>query len=140
MPFTGPAEDRLAIRDLLDTYADAVTRCDAQAWGATWAEDAAWSLPDIPSIGTTRGRAAIVAIWSEAMKAYPGILFMAWPGSIEVNGHTATVRSYTLEVFDHDGMTIHQRGEYQDICVKENGQWLFKSRSFRTIHRHQTPK
>ena len=34
MPFTGPAEDRLAIRELLETYADAVTRCDAEAWGA----------------------------------------------------------------------------------------------------------
>ena len=63
MPFTGPAEDRLALRELLETYADAVTRCDAQAWGDTWAEDAQWSLPDYPEIGTTQGRAAIVAMW-----------------------------------------------------------------------------
>lgn len=40
MPFTGPAEDRLAIRELLETYADAVTRCHADDWAATWAEDA----------------------------------------------------------------------------------------------------
>ena len=38
MPFSGPVEDRLAIRELLETYADAVTRQDAEAWGSTWAE------------------------------------------------------------------------------------------------------
>ncbi len=56
MPFTGPAEDRLAIRELLEAYADAVNRCDAVGWGATWAEDAEWSLPDYPEIGTTTGK------------------------------------------------------------------------------------
>ena len=140
MPFTGPAEDRLAIRELLDTYADAVTRCDAQAWGATWAGDAEWSLPDYPEIGTTTGRAAILAMWVEAMKAYPGIMFEAWPGSIEVSGDTAQMRSYTAEVYDQQGVTLRDRGVYEDLCVKRDGQWLFKSRSFRNIHRQQGPK
>jgi len=135
MPFTGPAEDRLAIRDLLDSYADAVTQRDAEAWGATWAEDAEWSLPDYPEIGTTHGRAAIVAMWVEAMKAYPGIMFEAWPGSIEVDGDHATMRSYTSEVYDQDGVTKRDRGVYEDVCVKVGGRWLFKSRSFRNIHR-----
>ena len=93
MSFTGPAEDRLALRELLETYADAVTRCDAQAWGATWAQDAEWSLPDYPEIGTTTGRPAIVAMWVEAMKHYPGIMFEAWPGSIAVDGARAVMRS-----------------------------------------------
>ena len=140
MPFTGPAEDRLAIRDLLDTYADAVTQNDAAAWGATWAEDAAWSLPDYPEMGTTTGRSAIVAMWIEAMKAYPGIMFEAWPGSIEVTGDSAVVRSYTSEIYDQDGKTLRDRGAYEDTCVKRDGRWLFKSRSFRNIHRQQAPK
>ena len=135
MPFTGPAEDRLAIRELLDAYADAVTQCDAAAWGATWAEDGEWSLPDYPEIGTTHGRAAIVAMWVEAMKAYPGIMFEAWPGSIEVDGDHATMRSYTSEVYDQDGVTKRDRGVYEDVCVKVGGRWLFMSRSFRNIHR-----
>jgi ketosteroid isomerase-like protein len=135
MPFTGPAEDRLAIRELLDAYADAVTQNDPVAWGATWAEDAAWSLPDYPEIGTTHGRAAIVAMWIEAMKAYPGIMFEAWPGSIEISGDAAVVRSYTSEVYDQSGVTMRDRGIYEDVCVKVEGRWLFKSRSFRNIHR-----
>lgn len=140
MPFTGPFEDRLAIRELLETYADAVTRRDAEAWGATWAEDAEWSLPDYPELGTTRGRPAIVAMWIEAMKAYPGIMFEAWPGSVEVSGDSAVMRSYTSEVYDQDGITMRDRGVYEDTCVKIDGKWLFKTRSFRNIHRQHVPR
>lgn len=140
MPYTGPFEDRLAIRELLETYADAVTRRDAETWGATWAEEAEWSLPDYPELGTTRGRPAIVAMWIEAMKGYPGIMFEAWPGSIEVSGESATMRSYTSEVYDQDGVTMRDRGVYEDTCVKVDGRWLFRSRSFRNIHRQHAPK
>ena len=140
MTFTGAYEDRLAIRDLLDTYADAVNRRDADAWGATWAEEAEWSLPDYPEIGTTKGRAAIVAMWIEAMKPYPGIMFHAWPGSIEIDGNRATVRSYTSEVYDRNDTTMRDRGVYEDICVKIDGCWLFAARSFRNIHRQHAPK
>jgi hypothetical protein len=46
MSNTGSVEDRLAIRELLEAYADAVCCVDADAWGATWAEDSVWELPD----------------------------------------------------------------------------------------------
>lgn len=140
MSYTGPFEDRLAIRELLETYADAVTRRDARAWGATWAEDAEWSLPDYPELGTTKGRDAIVAMWIEAMKAYPGIMFEAWPGSMEIAGNTAKMRSYTSEIYDQGGVTMRDRGVYEDTCVKVDGRWFFQSRSFRNIHRQHAPK
>lgn len=140
MTFTGPFEDRLAIRELLEAYADAVTRRDAEDWGATWAEDAEWSLPDYPEIGTTKGREAIVAMWIEAMRAYPGIMFEAWPGSIEVDGDRATMRSYTSEVYDQDGVTMRDRGVYEDTCIRIEGRWYFASRSFRNINRQHAPK
>jgi ketosteroid isomerase-like protein len=135
MPYTGSADDRLAIRELLETYADAVTRCDAEDWIATWAEDGEWLMPDYPEIGTTSGRAAIKAMWIEAMKNYPGLMFEAWPGSIEIEGTTAKVRSYTSEVYDQGGVTKRDRGTYEDVCVKVDGRWLFRSRTFRNIHR-----
>ncbi len=135
MPFTGPAEDRLAIRELIDAYADAVNLCDAKLWGALWTEDAAWSMPDYPEIGEVRGRAAIVAMWVEAMKHYPGIIFVATPGSIEVSGDSATMRSYTSEVYDQGGVTKRDRGRYEDTLVKQDGAWRFQHRLFRNIHR-----
>lgn len=140
MAYTGPFEDRLAIRELFETYAAAVTALDAEAWGGTWAEDAEWSLPDYPEIGTTQGRAAIVAMWVEAMKGFPGIMFEAWPGAIAVDGDTATAICYTSEVYDRDGQTHRDRGRYEDTLVKIGGQWFFKARSFRNIHRQIQPK
>jgi ketosteroid isomerase-like protein len=140
MPFTGPFEDRLAIRELIETYADAVTRRDADAWGATWADDGVWSMPDYPEFPTQHGRANIVALWVEAMKQYPGIMFEAWPGSIEVEGDVARVRSYTSEIYDQDGITMRDRGVYEDTCVRDAGGWRFSSRTFRNIHRQHAPK
>jgi len=140
MPFTGPAEDRLAIRELLEAYADAVTRCDATDWGACWSEDGAWEMPDYPEFPPQKGRTAIVGLWVEAMKSYPGIMFEAWPGSIEVTGDTASVRSYTSEVYDQNGITMRDRGVYEDSCVKVDGTWLFSKRIFRNIHRQHAAK
>ena len=135
MPFTGPAEDRLAIRDLLDAYADAVTQRDAAAWAATWARNSEWTLLDFPEIGTIKGRDAIVAMWTEAMKGFPGLVFQAWPGSIEIEGERAVVRSYTSEVYDQAGITKRDRGVYDDVCVRVDGRWLLERRAFRYLHR-----
>jgi uncharacterized protein (TIGR02246 family) len=134
MPFTGPAEDRLAIRELIEAYADAVCRADAQDWGALWAEDAVWHLPEYPDIGEVRGRDAIVAMWVEAMKHYPGIIFIATPGAIDVLGDHATARSYTSEVYDQGGVTRRDRGRYDDELVRTPEGWRFARRTFRKLH------
>ncbi len=136
MPFAGAFEDRLAIRELLETYADAVCRVDAEAWGATWAEDGVWELPDYPQVGTVKGRKQIVEMWKAAMTNFPGIVFVATPGSIEISGDTAKVRSYNSEVYkDAAGTTKRDRGRYEDVVVKRGGKWLFLKRSFRNVHR-----
>ena len=38
MPFEGPAADRLEIRELIETYGDAVIERDAKQWASTWAD------------------------------------------------------------------------------------------------------
>ena len=50
------------------------------------------------------------------------------------------MRSYTSEVYDQNGVTMRDMGEYEDECVKIDGQWLFASRSFRNVHRQHAPK
>ena len=67
MAFEGPVEDRLAIHELVMSYGDAVTRKDADDWGATWAEDAVWRIPTFPGLELTEGREAIVQNWRAAM-------------------------------------------------------------------------
>jgi len=135
MSFSGPFEDRLAIRELLEVYADAVCTVDADAWGATWADDAEWELPDVPAVGKITGRANIVAAWKAAMSQFPGMIFTAAPGSITIDGDRARVRSYTSEVYAKDGATKRSCGRYDDVLVKRGGKWLFKTRIFKNIHK-----
>jgi hypothetical protein len=135
MAFEGRAKDRLAIRELLEAYADAVCVVDPIAWGNTWAEDGVWELPDYPQVGKIVGKANIVTAWKAAMTQFPGVIFIATPGSIKINADEAVVRSYTSEVYNKDGVTKRDRGRYDDVVVKRGGKWLFKSRVFKNIHR-----
>lgn len=130
MPFEGSFEDRLALRDLLDTYADAVNRADSEAWAATWDEGSLWSLP---GFGIFEGKATIVDIWRAAMRSFPDIAFRAWPGSIEVRGESAAMRSYSEEIFLRDGALHRTLGIYDDVCRRVDGRWLFTERRFRPL-------
>ena len=65
---TGPTDDRLAIRELIEHYCNAVNQRDAALWGANWAEDSEWNLPVVPGMESVKGKAAIVAAWVESMK------------------------------------------------------------------------
>lgn len=61
MAYTGPLADRIEIRELIETYADAVMWGDEAAWAGVWAEDSFWALPDFPGLEGFTGKAAIVA-------------------------------------------------------------------------------
>jgi uncharacterized protein (TIGR02246 family) len=131
--FNGPVEDRLAIRERIETYSHAVFLHDADLWISNWAEDGVWHLPSIGiDIG---GRAKIRAAWEQAMSAYSMAGFFAVPGAIEVNGDTATARSYTQEILvTTDGALRKIVGAYDDILVKRDGSWLFSRRSYNVLH------
>jgi uncharacterized protein (TIGR02246 family) len=135
MPFTGPMEDRLAIRELIDTYADATNLRDAELWGSLFAEDARWELPDFPEYGDTVGRAAIVAKWAAAVGDHEGLVYIATPDAIGVDGNRATARLYTSEVYTaKDGATVRRRGRYDEVLAKRDGRWLITEHVFRTLH------
>lgn len=147
MAFTGPFEDRVLIRELMETYAHAVMTRDAEAWAATWADEGAyWALPEFPDLGGFDGKAAIVAGWVESMKAYglPGpagekaarpMIYVAHPGEIRVNGDRANAISYTSEIFEDpaSGKTLRLRGRYVDELAKRDGRWLFTRREYTTM-------
>ena len=142
MSFTGPLEDRLAIRELMNTHAHGVMTRDAGLWGSIWAEDAVWELPEYPDLGAFEGKATIVAAWVESMKAYglndmtkPMVYFME-PGSIVVDGERATAVAWTHELYQHPatGKLVRGTGRYDDVLEKRGGQWLFVHRAYRIIH------
>ena len=135
MAFSGPIEDRLAIRELMDIYSDAVNQRDTALWASTWAEDSSWKLPVIPGIENVVGKENIVNAWQAGMAMFPFIFMSISVGDIQVNGNTATVRAYTTEVGTTlDGTEIRPRGQYDDQLVKIDGQWLFKERIFHSLY------
>ncbi|GAB3114081.1 nuclear transport factor 2 family protein [Aestuariicella hydrocarbonica] len=135
MSFSGNFEDRLMIRELMDTYADGVNQRNAHTWGSTWAEESEWNLPVVPGMEAVKGKSNIIEGWMQGMELFPFVFMAISPGSIQVTGNTATARSYTAEVaVTQDGTELRPRGQYDDKLVKIDGQWLFKQRTFMPIH------
>ncbi len=127
--FSGPIEDRLAIRELHDSYCDAVLRTDPVDWGALWTEDAVWSLMGTEVVG----RENIVNLWNGAMSQFDAVSFVGIPGSLEITGNTATGRYQTHEILVEMGEPRIAGGRYDDEFVKIDGQWLYSKRIFNVV-------
>lgn len=126
-----PIEDRLAIRERIEAYADAVFRRDADAWIANWCDDAVWRLPG----AEFRGQAQIRAAWSQAMEGFAVAGFFATPGPIRIDGGSATARVYTQEILvDHQGKVLRVVGVYDDRLTRSGGTWLFAERAYTVLH------
>ena len=98
-------------------------------------KEARWELPDFPEYGDTIGRAAIVAKWAGAVADHEGLVYIATPGAIEVDGDRATARLYTSEVYAaKDGTIVRRRGRYDEVLEKRGGRWLITHHVFRTLH------
>ncbi|WP_156679532.1 nuclear transport factor 2 family protein [Sphingomonas profundi] len=135
MPFSGPAEDRLAIHELVASYGDAVTCRDGDAWIANWAEDAVWKLPAIPGMERVEGRDAILAAWVAAMPGWPKQINFQRCGAIAVDGDRASGHTYTDELnTDTEGKVERWLNRYDDEWVKRDGRWMFASRSLTVLH------
>lgn len=130
MSFTGPLEDRLAIRELIDQYNDAVMRVDAEAWSQTWAADAQWELMG----SLVEGRDAIVKLWRQTMQQLDFVVFQAAPGALEVCGREAKGRVFANEILQpKGGSRRHVHGRYDDDYVKVGERWLFAARRYRVL-------
>ena len=129
--FEGPLEDRLAIRERIEAYGDAVFRHDADAWIACWSQDAVWRMPGLE----VAGKAGIQAAWEGAMAAFTLAAFFSTPGSIRVSGAAAEARVYTQEALIlSDGGTRQIIGAYDDRLIRVQGAWLFSARTYAILH------
>jgi uncharacterized protein (TIGR02246 family) len=131
----GSALDRLAIRELLETYADGVSTMDADRWASTWAPDAVWELPGSPQPTLVSGKERITATWTAAMAKYARVIFVVTPGLIEIDGSDARVRSFSSEVYiGRDGSIKRGNGRYDDRIALVADRWLFTHRKFTSLH------
>lgn len=132
MAFTGPLEDRIAIRELHGTYADASFRADKQGWLDCWADDCLWAS----SMGDFIGKEALSAQWDTLWAAMTSLAFFTETGAIEIDGDTATARCYVREMFTlQDGSDNKITACYDDRLVRDDGRWRFAERRYTILGR-----
>lgn len=125
---SGPVEDRLAIRELVESYNDAVMRFDGEAWQANWLDDAIWHLP---GAGEVAGKENFYPMWRQAMSGFSFVGFFASAGPIVVNGNTARGTWYQQEeLHQKDGGKRFIVGRYEDDYLKVDGRWYFQKRVY----------
>jgi ketosteroid isomerase-like protein len=127
-------DDRLAIRELYDTYADGGSRCDREIWLSGYAKDARWKSPYFDLTGIE----AIGATFDQIMQGVAHTKVFTQIGSIEIEGDTAKVRMRQDEcLFYEDGRTYELLGFYDDTLVRRDGRWLFKDRVYTVVREVQ---
>jgi len=127
MPFTGPLEDRLLIRELYDRYTDACWREDREEWLSCFAENARWAT----HLFECSGKDEMVETWDRISVDWIKVAFLGTIGSIEVVGDTARARSYAREIVDLKSRGIVKpAGRYDDELIRQDGDWLFTSRTY----------
>lgn len=133
MPISsGPIEDRLAIRELIESYNDAVMRFDGDAWAENWTDDATWSLP---GAGDLTGKDTFFPAWKAAMAQFDFVGFFASAGPIHVDGDAATGTWYQQEfLHQNDGVKRTITGKYSDEYVKQGGRWFFSRRNYEVLN------
>ena len=132
MAFSGPLEDRIAIRELHDTYSDAGFRCDLEQWLSCFAEDCIW----VTELGEVRGKDQLRGMWDQIWTTMGALGFFTVMGSVEIDGDRATDRAYVREVFlAKDGTMQKLVGRYDDQLVRESGQWKFARRDYSVLIR-----
>jgi uncharacterized protein (TIGR02246 family) len=130
MAFTGPREDREAIRELYASYSDASSRADVDAFLACFAEDGQWNT----HIFQRQGKAELRAQWDQLWLGFEKVGFLTEIGSIEVDGDSAACRCVAREIIRlKTGGLFKLVGQYRDHLVRENGIWLFARREYEPI-------
>jgi SnoaL-like domain len=128
-----PAQDELAVRNLLARYGDAVCRRDADAWIATWAPDCTW---DLGRGRVTRGRDATLALWRESIAKYPWVAQLPASGVVELRDGELCGSWYVLELNRLvDGSGVMHLGHYRDRYVRTEQGWRFGTRKFHLVYR-----
>lgn len=126
--------DRLAIREAIELYSDAVTRRDWAMTGALFAEDAVWSIAP-PTDIVLHGRPAIAKGVAEMVEAFEVFVQMTHSIVIALDGDRASARTI-VNGFGRlrDGSRgAFALGAYIDTLVRSGDGWLFQSRHFEPL-------
>lgn len=130
MAFTGPIEDRLAIRELYGMQSDGSATRSTENWLACWDEDAVWHTNNFVCTGKAEIRSQWETIWSSFEK----VAVLAEVCAIEVAGDVATGRAIAREIVVLKGGGIYKLvGLYRDRFARRGDGWVFTRRDYESI-------
>lgn len=124
-------EDELAIRGLIERYADAVNRRDAADWADLWTGDGVWEV-----FGSEiAGRDAVVGAWSGAMKSFSFVFHVVHSAVIDVEGESARGRwTVSEQLIDSAGTPGVLLALYHDEYRRESGAWKIARRRLQPVY------
>ena len=130
------AADRLAIRELIDAYADCADRRDAKGQMALFTPDARFLVfydPTSPEpTQALHGREALAPVFDD-LNRYVATMHFNGQSTVALDGNRATGESYCLAhhvSVGEDGRRTMMIASirYLDDLVKREGEWLFAER------------
>ncbi len=132
---TGSVEDRLAIRELVETFAAGAMRIDPELWGSTWAEEGAWKLPSMEAAAV--GKENVIATFKEKMAYVDFMSMISFPSELVIEGDRARGKCYCRElIYPKGGEQKVVIGCFDDEYVKRDGRWYFTSRVYEVMGMH----
>jgi hypothetical protein len=133
--------DRVAVRELLERFSDAVNHGQFEIIPTLFTEDAVWEAKIAPDaelgLGEGfhfRGPDGIRTGLAKSRERAEPLFYSVIPGPIELHGNgRASSRStmYELLHVKGNGSVLDLVGTYSDTFVEHDGVWRFASRSFR---------
>lgn len=136
----GGMDDYEGARQVLSRYCYALDRGKLAELGPLFHRDAAFSVSFEGGQKHT-GRATIQAWYERFFLQRPGqyrhMRHKIFEPLMTVNGHTATASTYfDADSVEEDGGVRVVAGRYDDVLVKEQGQWFFKERTITVFYRY----
>lgn len=132
MSNTGSVEDRLEIRELIETFAVGAMHVDTDLWGGTWAEEGVWSLPSMQQ--PVQGKDNVIAAFKEKMAYVDYMSMICFPSGLKFDGDKANGKAYCRElIYPKAGGRVIVVGYFDDEYIKRDGRWQFTSRVYNVM-------
>jgi len=134
----GDVADRIEIEALRGEFTDAAMTNDHERLGSLFTPDGAVRIPDaaIEAVGPAQIRA--MGERREAMAAC--FVQNTHPGTIEIDGDTASGRTYIYELFQlRDGTSHVNHAVYHDRYLRTRQGWKFAERRYEIRYLDTTP-
>lgn len=126
-----PVADELAIRDLVNHYADAASRRDPAGVASAFTADGEW---EAAGLGHHRGRDALTPFFTRMLEGWNAFVQGLLSGRVVLDAadpDRATGRWYVLEIGQRaNGSDFSVAGVYHDAYAREADAWRIARRRY----------